>query len=143
MTGDKIGLGLAMTIIRPAVNAGKDWNNQELGNSVNHYQLSPGGRGSSVKGGQCGQRAAVDQHRHEIFGVESRVLLCASHTWLMTRRVLWLSPLVEDDKFWTGRLREAPCHVGSTCLRLLLASPRYETALNANCLSSYAKGASF
>ena len=72
-----------------------------------------------MKGGQCGQRA-VDQHHHEIFGVESRVLLCASHAWLMTRRVLWLSPLLEDDKFWTGRLREAPCHVGSTCLRLLL-----------------------
>ena len=96
MTGGKIGLGPVMTIIQPAVNAGKDWNNQELGNSVNHSQ--PGGRGSSVKGGQCGQRAAVDQHHHEIFGVESRVLLCASHTWLMTRRVLWLSPLTSAGR---------------------------------------------
>ena len=43
MTGGKIGPGLVMTIIQPAVNAGKDWNNQELGNSVNHSQ--PGGEG--------------------------------------------------------------------------------------------------
>ena len=43
VTGGKIGLGLVMTIIQPAVNAGKDWNNQELGNSVNHSQ--PGGEG--------------------------------------------------------------------------------------------------
>ena len=93
-----------------------------------------------MKGGQCGQRAAVDQHHHVIFRVESRVLLCASHTWLMTRRVLWLSPLLEDDKSWTGRLREAPCHVGSTCLRLLLASPDTKLPLTLTACHHTSKG---